>query len=263
MSRSRVPLQSKIVGKSLRRSESHYRTVAEATTDAIITINAESTILLVNPAAETIFGYTTKEMIGRQLTMLMPQYHRHLHREGMARYLETGHRHLEWGAVKLPGLHKSGAEIELEISFLEFNKEGQRFFTGIVRKVTSRSVVDSAAQVDHGLFAAIVNQATVGISVMDAKGQFTFVNDKLCQMLGRAREELLQGNITDSTHVDDRKTLRGILKQLHSGANGVEVERRCERSDGSLITVRDCLSVLHQNDQQQSVLALTLLLASL
>lgn len=56
--------------------------------------------------------------------MLMPQYERHLHREGIARYLETGQRHLEWGAVQLPGLHKNGHELPLQISFLEFNKDG-------------------------------------------------------------------------------------------------------------------------------------------
>jgi PAS domain S-box-containing protein len=125
-------------GEPLLESEGHYQAMAEAATDAIITINSESTILLVNPAAEKIFGYSIDEMLGQPLTMLMPEYLRHLHRAGVARYLGTGQKHIDWAAVRLPGLHKSGKEIPLEISFVEFSKGRQRFFTGIVRDVTER-----------------------------------------------------------------------------------------------------------------------------
>ena len=69
-------------------SEEHYRAVAEAATDAIITIDSDSTILVVNPATERICGYSVEEMIGQPLTMLMPEYLRHLHKAGITRYLE-------------------------------------------------------------------------------------------------------------------------------------------------------------------------------
>jgi PAS domain S-box-containing protein len=121
-----------------RESEEHYRAVAEAATDAIITIDSDSTILVVNPAAERIFGYSSEEMIGQSLTMLMPEYLRHLHKTGITRYVETGHKHIGWAAVQLPGLHKSSAEIPLEISFAEFTTDGRRFFTGIARDISER-----------------------------------------------------------------------------------------------------------------------------
>ncbi len=129
---------SQLVPAALRASEEHYRAVAEAATDAIITIDSDSTILILNPAAERIFGYTIEEMAGQPLTMLMPEYLRHLHKAGIARYLETGRKHIHWAAVQLPGLHKSGVEIPLEVSFAEFTKEGRRFFTGIARDISER-----------------------------------------------------------------------------------------------------------------------------
>lgn len=122
----------------MRESEERYRAVAEAATDAIITIDSDSTILIVNPATERIFGYSSKEIIGQPLTMLMPEYLRHLHKAGIARYLETGRKHIHWAAVQLPGLHKSGGEIPLEISFAEFTQDGRRFFTGIARDISER-----------------------------------------------------------------------------------------------------------------------------
>jgi PAS domain S-box-containing protein len=131
-------IEDKPAGATLRESEEHYRAVAEAATDAIITIDSDSTILIVNPATERIFGYFTEEMIGQPLTMLMPEYLRHLHKAGITRYLETGRKHIQWSAVQLPGLHKTGNEIPLELSFAEFTRDGRRFFTGIARDISER-----------------------------------------------------------------------------------------------------------------------------
>jgi PAS domain S-box-containing protein len=133
-----MSIESQRSAAALRDSGEHYRAVAEAATDAIITIDSDSTILIVNPATEKIFGYSTDEMIGQPLTMLMPEYLRHLHQTGIMRYQETGQKHIQWSAVQLPGLHKTGNEIPLEISFAEFINDGRHFFTGIARDISER-----------------------------------------------------------------------------------------------------------------------------
>ena len=124
--------------EDLRESEVRSRIVMETVADAIIMIDADSTIMFVNPAASRIFGYAADEMLGAHMTMLMPEYIRHLHDAGMERYVETGVKHIPWDGVELPGLHKSGREIPLEVSFGEFALGGKRFFTGIARDVTER-----------------------------------------------------------------------------------------------------------------------------
>jgi PAS domain S-box-containing protein len=65
MSGSEKLTESHRAKAAFRESEEHYRAVAEAATDAIITIDSDSTILAVNPAAERIFGYSSEEMIGQ------------------------------------------------------------------------------------------------------------------------------------------------------------------------------------------------------
>ena len=114
------------------------RAITETVADAIITIDTNSRILFVNRAATQIFGYPIEEMLNADLTMLMPEYLRHLHRGGLAEYIASGKKHISWEAVELPGLHKSGNEISLELSFGEFHKDGERFFTGIARDITRR-----------------------------------------------------------------------------------------------------------------------------
>jgi PAS domain S-box-containing protein len=130
---------SRISERSLTNdSDSSFHTLAETASDAIITINEESRIVYVNASAEKVFGYAKQEMIGADLTMLMPANLRHHHRNGVSRYRQTGEKRLSWKAIELPGLHKSGREIPLEISFNEFTRGDKRFFTGIARDITER-----------------------------------------------------------------------------------------------------------------------------
>src|SRR5437588_13099300 len=63
-----------------RGDEEHARIIAETASDAIITIDGDSTILFANRAAESLFGYQLDELLGNSLTMLMPEYLRHVHR---------------------------------------------------------------------------------------------------------------------------------------------------------------------------------------
>ena len=130
--------------KILRESENRFRTLAETASDAIITIDDSGRIVLVNHAAETVFGYTGDELVGAELTILMPDYLRHRHQAGLARYKETGHRAIPWEAISVTGLRKDGREVPLEISFGEFTRKDERFFTGIARDITERLRAEEA-----------------------------------------------------------------------------------------------------------------------
>lgn len=130
--------------KQTTESETRYRTLAETASDAIITIDENSKIVYINEAVEKMFGYKTEEIIGEQLTKLMPERFRASHEAGLTRYLTTNKKHIEWAAVELPGKHKSGVEIPLELSFGEFEKDGERFFTGIARDISERKKAEAA-----------------------------------------------------------------------------------------------------------------------
>ena len=155
-------IERKRTEDDLRESEERYRIVAETASDAIITINEDSTLLFVNRAAEHIFGYTAREMLGQKLTMLMPEYLRHLHHAGMRRYIATGQRHISWESVELPGLHKSGQEISLELSFGEFKRDGKHVFTGIARDITERKRAELRQAAQYAVTRALAESSTLG-----------------------------------------------------------------------------------------------------
>ncbi len=157
-------------------SEEQYRTLAETATDAIVTIDENSKILYMNAAIKNVFGYAREELIGKQLTILMPEYLRMVHEAALDRYVRTGKRHLSWDNIELKGLHKNGNEIPLEVSFAEFRKESHYLFTGIIRDITERRKAEQALQENEKHYRELMAQSPVGVQVFAPDGTLVQVN---------------------------------------------------------------------------------------
>lgn len=123
---------------ALRESEERYRIIATTASDVIITIDQDSVIQFVNPASEKVFGYKPDELIGQVTAMLMPERLRQAHMNALKEYVSTGKKRMKWESIEVSGLHKSGNEVPLEVSYGEFLKDGRHFFTGIIRDITER-----------------------------------------------------------------------------------------------------------------------------
>jgi PAS domain S-box-containing protein len=129
---------SKREKSALRYSEENYRLVVETAPDAVISIDESSAILSANPATVRIFGYDPAELIGKPLTVLMPEFLRKLHEKGFSRYLATGQRHINWQGTELTALRKNGEEFPVEISFGELSRDGHKIFAGFIRDISER-----------------------------------------------------------------------------------------------------------------------------
>jgi PAS domain S-box-containing protein len=122
----------------LRSSEEEHRVIVETANDAVVSMDETGAILLANPATSRIFGYEPIEMVGKPLTMLMPEMMRKLHENGFKRYLATGKRHVNWQGVELTAQRKDGQEFAVEVSFGELTSEGHKVFTGFIRDISER-----------------------------------------------------------------------------------------------------------------------------
>jgi PAS domain S-box-containing protein len=155
--------QHKQQEQALRQSEERYRTLAETATDVILTIDQTSTILFVNRAVEKAFGHTPAEIIGQKITLLMPERMRHRHEEALRRYLATGEKRISWNAASLPGLHKDGREISLDVSFAEMGTGDERFFSGILRDATERKRTEEALDKARAQLADVARITSLGV----------------------------------------------------------------------------------------------------
>jgi PAS domain S-box-containing protein len=131
---------------ALQEGEERFRLLLETLTDAVIIVDAQGRIVFANPAAEQIFGHAIGEMLGQPLVMLMPERLRQRHLASFHDYLARRERHIGWDRIELPGRHRTGAEIPLEISFREFRYRGATMFTGTVRDIGDRKRAEETAE---------------------------------------------------------------------------------------------------------------------
>lgn len=123
---------------ALRESEAKFRSLAESAGEAIIIADQDGCIVSWNRGAEAIFGYTEQEMIGEELTRLMPERYREGHREGLARMRSTGETRMIGRTVELSGLSKDGREFPLELSLATWRTGAGLFFSGIIRDISEQ-----------------------------------------------------------------------------------------------------------------------------
>lgn len=116
-----------------------YKIAAETASDVIIIIDIRSKIVYCNAAIERLLGYTPEELIGGDLTTLMPESARSRHLKGISSFLRTNQRTIPWDGVELTARHKNGRDIPIEVSFGIVRRADERhLFCGVVRDVAAR-----------------------------------------------------------------------------------------------------------------------------
>jgi PAS domain S-box-containing protein len=128
--------------EALLADEERFRSVAETANDAIIIIDSQGTIESFNRSAETIFGYSGNEAIGRNVSILMPSPYREAHDGYIARFLATGERRLT-PIRELIGLRKDGAEFPMEFTVSVVRTDREVRFTGIIRDISTRKQLEN------------------------------------------------------------------------------------------------------------------------
>ena len=127
-------------------NEERLRAILHTAVDAIVTIEASGEIESVNPAAERMFGYTRGELLGRNVSMLMPPPWREEHDGYIARYLRTGEARIIGIGREIEAQRKDGSVFPVDLAVSEVRLPGRRMFTGIVRDLTERREMEERAR---------------------------------------------------------------------------------------------------------------------
>jgi len=123
---------------ALRDSAERLRAILETAVEGIITIDERGIIESFNPAAERIFGYRAKEVIGKNVSVLMPSPHREQHDNYLGNYLRTGHAKIIGIGREIVARRKNGAVFPMDLSVSEVRLADRRLFTGFIRDITER-----------------------------------------------------------------------------------------------------------------------------
>lgn len=121
----------------LRRREAQWHAILEATVDGIITVNAQGEILNFNRSASRIFGYSPEEIVGRNVSQLMPEPDSSNHNDYIRNYLQSGEAKIIGIGREVYGRKKNGELFPMYLAVGEVSLPGERLFSGIVRDLTS------------------------------------------------------------------------------------------------------------------------------
>jgi two-component system sensor kinase FixL len=130
------------VERALGASEAQWRSIVGSAVDGIIVIDRKGRIESFNPGAERLFGHLQSEVVGRNVSMLMPSPDREQHDGYIERYLRTGERRIIGIGRDVVGRRKDGSTFPLRLSVGELSIDGQQKFTGILHDLTDRVAME-------------------------------------------------------------------------------------------------------------------------
>jgi two-component system sensor kinase FixL len=123
---------------AVARREHHLRSILATVPDAMIVMDERGTVASFSAAAELLFGYSEAEVVGRNVSMLMPVTDRPAHDGYLTTYLETGIRHVIGSARVATAMRRNGESFPIELAVGEVSVAGERIFTGFVRDLSKR-----------------------------------------------------------------------------------------------------------------------------
>jgi len=126
----------------VERRTRELREILDNALDAIITIDANGVIQSANPAAECLFGYSASEMVGSNVSLLMPSPMRDEHDGYIAQYVASGNARIIGSRRETIGLRKDGTTVPIEVGVSEVRTEDKIFFTAMVHDLTERRRIE-------------------------------------------------------------------------------------------------------------------------
>jgi PAS domain S-box-containing protein len=178
------------LNKTLEQSEMKFRSVVQAANDAIISVDSNGIVISWNKCAQTIFGYTEEETLGKSLTILMPERYRDSHTRELKRLRSTRASKYNGKTLESHGLGKDGSEFPIEISVATWKTEDEAFFTGIVRDITKRKKAEEMIREQ----AALLDKAHDAIGLRNLEQNLIYWNKGAEYLYGWTAEEVIGKN---------------------------------------------------------------------
>ncbi len=147
--------------EALKQSEERFRAVAQSANDAIITVNNKGNIIGWNRGAEAAFEFTEEQILGKSLTMIIPDEYLERHIKGLVRIGLKGEANVIGKTVELSGKKRNGNIFPLELSLSDWETSEGRFFTGIIRDISNRRRTELENQVIHEITQGIVTTSNL------------------------------------------------------------------------------------------------------
>jgi PAS domain S-box-containing protein len=228
-----------------RLGEARFRALSEATEEGVAFHHA-GRILDSNATFARMFGYAgPEEVIGLPVGGFVAP-----NSDGSGpRDLRVLEREDEGGSYELVGVRKDGTTFPVGSVDKAGSYMGRPARVSLIRDLTERKRAEEALRESEQRFRATFEQAAVGVSLVAPDGRVLRVNEKLCEILGYAQEEVLGHNVRRVSFPEDLEEDQRRLARVLAGETGIyPVEKRYVRKDGSAVWVNLSSSVVRDAD---------------
>ena len=181
--------------RALQASELRWHAVIESAVDGIVLIDATGRIEAFNPAAERLFGYTEAEVVGRNVTVLMPSPYREEHDGYLSRYLATGEARIIGIGREVTGRRRDGSTFPVHLSVGQMSIGGERKFTGILHDLSERVRLEEQLRASEERWRSIIESAVDGIVVIDSQGRIDGFNPAAERLFGYSERDVHGQNV--------------------------------------------------------------------
>ncbi|MGV8997133.1 MAG: PAS domain S-box protein [Parvibaculaceae bacterium] len=175
--------------------EARLRAVVETAVDGVILIDLAGNILMFNPACEKLFGYTSEEVIGENVKLLMPDPYRTEHDTYLDNFHRTGARKIIGIGREVQGQRKDGSVFPMDLSVGEAKQSGDSIFVGIIHDLSERERSEKVIRDATARMQAVVETAVDGVILIDAVGEILMFNPACEKLFGYTDSEVIGKNV--------------------------------------------------------------------
>ena len=225
---------------ALARSEAYSKAIVATAAEGIITLDAMGRIESVNRAAEKMFGYDAAELIGRDVTILIPESYRDKHPRYIQDYIATGRGDIFGAGREITARRKNGSEFPVYLAASEVVLDGERCFAGIIRDISDQKAAEESRKAVERRFRAVFDQRLHLAGVLSVDGKLLEANQKSLDFAGLQREQVIGHDYWDTpwwSHSPDMQQRMHDAVRTAAAGETVQFEASCPRSDGQLATL--------------------------
>jgi two-component system sensor kinase FixL len=178
-----------------RASAERLRSIIDSAVDGIIVIDQRGRIESFNPAAERLFGYPQSEVVGRNVSLLMPSPYHEEHDGYLSRYLATGEARIIGIGREVSARRRDGGMFPVHLTVGQMTIGSERKFTGILHDLSARVELEHRLRASEARWRSIIHSAVDGIVAIDADGRIEAFNPAAERLFGYPEQELLGQNV--------------------------------------------------------------------